>query len=1044
MIPDVAGYFTPDAFRHAVAATSLGRLHEIFFNPIRGKGIDTLACFDAITKLAGFFTADDGYQHEIVATPDGTVHEIFFKPGEIHFTDPPIGRFANIVDVGAFHALDDDMRIVIVATNDGAIHEIFFHPSIGVHLVQPPLATFNNIVAIDAFYAQDDKMRIVIVATQDGHLHEIFYHPTIGVHVSQPPLANFPGIVGVGAFYAEDDKNRIVIAATEDGKLHEVFYHPTIGVHVTQPALIQFNQNITSIAAFYTPDDHFRHVIVATADGAVHEVFYHPSIGVHVSQPALGMFPLRPPTLEDISPDPSNLDPSALAAVNGGSDSTAGRVVSMACNGQTLYAFCQRAGVWKSIAGGAWSQLPNSPLTAEMFGPSPIAVDPANSAHVIIGNADGVWESTNGGFQWTRALDPVAHGWGNRTVHALSLGNDGTLYCGLDAGIARRPPNGAFALAAIGGRVTAFAIAETKVWARTDTSIMFSTNQGASWSTPVATPNDIAFGSNQVFSLGAFDDFAYMCFTLSNDAPNCGGTNWLLVFNAQNSQWARQRVMVGAVATCDGTGGEVDGRKFVKSFVRADNNLANTIGTRLQLFYGAAQAVYQAQGRNNDGTITSWTPIVGTQGPGFPNTDPVHADIWDMWLDVSVGGKTVWLAGDGGVFRNVLANPFQFPGSGWTIIVGGMHTHQVHTFTVLPTSPVARPRLIYSTSDNNTWYLDSTPVVMPAPQWQLDGTLGDANWTVGDAAAPRFALSVRHQESAVFIHYGGAPQVQSVTIVNFWKQRDNKGNVIIQGGHVTPSGPTMFQFIPSPADALHVTTVDAVMMVDLPLISYDKVNDKNVPFNSNSPLGKSTNGQPVLIRNQSFQTGPDMNTTMGAGWTIEIDAFPAGTQGFYVTGSRQAPQYYAFTNAGELLRRDNKMWTSVQKNLVNSVAFGPAFVNPYDANVIFALEANSVLRSSNGANSFFPDAALTALVAGTNGATPSSVAQVAFNRANPTEVVVGCANGLFFSNGGPWVDLTKFLPSPRSSITSVAIDCEALYVSTDARSVVRVVDYRSL
>jgi hypothetical protein len=351
---------------------------------------------------------------------------------------------------------------------------------------------------------------------------------------------------------------------------------------------------------------------------------------------------------------------------------------------------------------------------------------------------------------------------------------------------------------------------------------------------------------------------------------------------------------------------------------------------------------------------------------------------------------------------------------------------------------------VYATADNNTWFRDSTPIVMPSAEWQLDGTLGDANWTIGEAAAPRFALSVRHQEAAVFIHYGGSPELHFATLVNFWKHKDQQGNVGIVGGHVTPSGPTMFQFIPSPPSAGHFTSVDAVMMVDLPLIFFDASNNKNVPFDPNSPLGQSTNANPVLIRNKNFESNPDMNTSKGAGWQIEIASLPAGAVGFYVTGSRQTPQYYAFTNNGELFRGAGNNWVSVAKNLVMSAQFGPAFVNPYDSNVIYVLGSNAVLISTNGAQSFVPENSLTTLVTGANNSSMSSVAQIAFNRTNPREIVVGCANGLFYSGGGgPWSDLTGFLPKPRSLITSVSIDCEALYISTDARSIFRVLNYKA-
>jgi len=1032
LIPFVAGYSTPDGFRHAIAATNGGKLHEIFFKPT-GKGNARLACFDAITTIDSFFTSDDGYQHEIVATPDGNVHEIYFKPNDINFTEPPLGHFNGILDIAAFQALDDKNRIVIVATNDGSLHEIFYHPSLpgGGHVSTLALPKFNGIVGIAAFYTPDDKFRHVIVATGDGNVHEVFYHPSIGVHLSQPPLAKFNGVVGVGAFYAEDDKNRIVIVATNDGLLHEIFYRPSLpgGGHVSTLGVPKFN-HIIGVAAFYTPDDKFRHAIVATDDGNVHEVFYHPSIGAHLSTPPLAHFPHPSPLLEDISPDPGNLDAKALGELNQGLNSTAGRTVSIAGDEKALYAFSQLAGVWKSVTSGPWMQMPQSPLEAKLFGPSSLAVDPNDSSHVVAGNAEGVWESKDGASNWTFVLNPTKQNWANcasSVINAVAFGPDSTLYLGIDCGIVRRPPNGAFTLTPVPAAVTALAVSQTKIWARTTTSILFSSNKGAQWSPPVPTPNGVTFGANQVFSLAAFDAFAFLTFSKGGDG-GCGASNWLLIFNAGTQGWTTQRVDFQMNATCDGTGGEVNGRKFVKAFMRKDPNLAMTVGQRLQFFYGAGQEIYQALGMNSNGTMTQWSRIAGTKGPGFTNQDPVHADMWDFHIDVSVGGRTAWIAGDGGVYLNKLANPYTFPGGGWGPVVPGMHTHEVHTVTALPTTPVSRSRLVYATSDNNTWYRGSTPIVMPEPSWQLDGTLGDANWTAGDAAAPRFALTVRHQESAVFIHYGGTPELVFCRLIN--------------GGEVKPDVPTRFRFIPSPQSAGHFSTVDAVMMVDLPLLIFDQAQNKLVPISPNLPLGQNSNGKPVLIRNKTFNTNPDINTSKGAGWEVEIPSLPSSTSGFYVTGSRSAPRYYAFTQFGELFRRDGNNWTSVAKSLVSSPQFGPAFVNPYDQNMLYALAQNTVLLSTNGGNTFNPDPALTALAAGVGKLPMSTIAEIAFNRANPAEVAMGAESGLFFGTNGKWTDLTALLPRPRSKITSVAIDCEAIYVGTDARSVLRIVDYK--
>jgi hypothetical protein len=68
---------------------------------------------------------------------------------------------------------------------------------------------------------------------------------------------------------------------------------------------------------------------------------------------------------------------------------------------------------------------------------------------------------------------------------------------------------------------------------------------------------------------------------------------------------------------------------------------------------------------------------------------------------------------------------------------------------------------------------------------------------------------------------------------------------------------------------------------------------------------------------------------------------------------------------------------------------------------------------------------------------------MAFNYDWPSSVVVGTQSGkLFFSSGGAvWKNPTDFLPYVPIPIRSVAIDCEAIYVGTCGRGVLRVRHY---
>jgi hypothetical protein len=620
-LSSVAAYYTPDRFRHAMVATSSGKLHEIFYRPDVGKGIAYLACFDSINRIDGFFASDSKHQIEIVATSDGDVHEIFFRPNDIHYTNQPLGTFAGIVDITAFQALDDNSRIVVVATSDGNIQEIFYHPSIGIHLTRPSLAQFGGIVAIAGFFAEDDESRIVIVATNDGNVHEIFYRPSFGVHVSQPPLVNLPGIVDIGAFYAEDDKSRIVIVATSDGNVREIFYNPSIGVHLTQPPLAKIS-DLRSVAAFYAKDDHSRIVIAGTDDGTVHEIFYGPSIGVHLTQPQLASFPLPIPYFEDVSPDPTNVDPGTATGLK--STSSSGRVIGVAGGIAALYAMVEKAGVWKSANGGSWVQLSAAPGGGSLEGPQ-IAVDPGNGNHLAVATASGGWESADGGLTWNKAFDPKTVGCSSAKASAVIFAQDGTLFVGYSCGIAHRPPSSStFIVFSTTADVRAFAVSDTRFFARTPRALFVSAAASASvnWTGPFVAPISMQFDFLSTFSVAAFDTFAFLPFSTSGAVQTspcglCGADVKVAVFNANTGTWSTQSVDFGGCHACDGTG--LGGRKFIKSFIRNPVTLPNSVGQRVQIFYGVGQEVYQAKGLNSAGTFAGWNRIVDTFASGALN-----------------------------------------------------------------------------------------------------------------------------------------------------------------------------------------------------------------------------------------------------------------------------------------------------------------------------------------------------------------------------------------------------------------------------------------
>jgi hypothetical protein len=1041
LLNSLGSYFTPnDGNRHAIVSTPDGEVHEIFYNPKTGKGNAKLAAFCGIRHLGAFYTPDDEFQHPIVATATGDIFEIYFKPGNINVTGS-LANFSSMVALSGFYAADDHMRILIVGQDNGQIHEVFYNPGIGIHVTQPPLATFPGLTHVAAFYTGDDKFRHAIVATRDGNITEVFYHSTIGVHVSEPPLANFANIASLAAFYAEDDRMRIVIVATKDGTIHEIFYRPDIGVHVTQPALATL-PGITAISAFYTADDKFRHVIATDTAGNVTEVFYHSTIGVHVSEPPLASFPAPAPVFEMVGPDLANI--SASTRQNIGGTSPSGRCVALAGSAGELYTMGHTGGVWKSLASGAWALQQGAPAPADIFGArATLAVSAGTTAHAVAGSDGGLWETTSGGATWSQALDPASLGAGSSQVTGAVFDDADRLFVGVDDGLAIRAVLGSpFEHVKLGTSITAIAFGDNKVWARSASALFVSENHGSTWSPAIAIPGTIRIRPKEQFALAATDNFAYMIATRAPGETGCGGDNLLVVFNAATNAWSTQTVLSSDLAawhqsqtgqpgdshTCDGTGGDssVDGARFIKSVRLRDSALSDAIGQRIQILYGSGQEVWRARAANGDGTITDWNWVVGTQGFGFSNRDPVHADIWDAHVDPDFGGRRIWVAGDGGVYTLTVAAPdYEVPADrSWQPAMAGLHTHQIQTLTLLRTDAVGRPRLVYAIGDSGAFWRDTSRIVMPEAPWDSRNLLGDGNFTMGDSSAPLYAQLIRQLTVEGFLEFPSS--LTSAWLIN------PKTTAFID-----PSVPTRFRFVPSPWQDGQFGSADVVMMVDLPLTFQQ--NNIDVPFPTQP--GPSSNGGPVLIRNRNFDANPDINAAnaKGKGWALERGSLPLGIQGFAVSGDRTRPIYYAFDNSTLYAERDGG-WTPVLRNLVNSQTFGAIFANPYDSRVIFALTSDqNIVVSSDSGSTFTPDRQLNALV----GRDVSKVNQIAFNYDRPLSVAACTENGQVFHSytNGVWQDLTGHLPSPLIPIRSIALDCEAIYLGTFGRGLMRIVHY---
>lgn len=324
----LAGYVTPtDRFRHAIVASKEGRVFEIFFHPLQGKGQSYFGAFPSLAGIGGFFSPDDNFQHILVGRTDGFIEEIFFKPGQIGFATP-IARIGGIVGLDAFFTDDDRLRHVVMATNNGFITEIVYGPAIGSQ-IGPPLASFANIVGIAGFYTPDDRFRHVIVATADGRLSEVYYHPTFGKGIA--PLVQLSDIAAISGFYTADDRVRRVLVVRKNGDVIEIYYHPSFGVKIAP--LLKNIPGANGAAGFFTADDGFRHALVSTNSGDVSEIRYSPIITAPVFT-SLGRFDPTPPQVVELGPDSRTITQFATNGLQW--ETPAGQCLRLAGTKETL------------------------------------------------------------------------------------------------------------------------------------------------------------------------------------------------------------------------------------------------------------------------------------------------------------------------------------------------------------------------------------------------------------------------------------------------------------------------------------------------------------------------------------------------------------------------------------------------------------------------------------------------------------------------------------------------------------------------------------
>jgi hypothetical protein len=406
---------------------------------------------------------------------------------------------------------------------------------------------------------------------------------------------------------------------------------------------------------------------------------------------------------------------------------------------------------------------------------------------------------------------------------------------------------------------------------------------------------------------------------------------------------------------------------------------------------------------------------------------------------ISSDSTSIWAAGDGGVFEDNLQT-----GVGWTVRNEGLHTHHVHSMVALPLNL----ELTYATQDNSSWNWSF------ADGWSGMGS-GDESVALADRGAfPGFAVTARNAQTASLHQFAGPPS-QRIALTT-------------QTGLGT--GQAVVNFIQTPNGAPD-TPPDAVMLANLPL--------------SFPAGGQLTDGDQTMavVRNRSWLSQPDFATTNGQGWEILADNLPSGTLRFWAANGHTSTRLYLVSKdaaGGTHLWRSEggtplSTWTELHVRntptapianlLLGRGNNGPVFVNPYNANVIYALTDQGVELSTTSGDAWTNDAQLQSL-ATENGTYPltaefsggngtgvdvssrfgdvlnfmSFVSDIEFDRYVPTRAVASSPfTGVFLNNGnGEWDSLTSVLPRPLAPVSSVALSANGLLVGTEGRGVIRV------
>jgi hypothetical protein len=775
------------------------------------------------------------------------------------------------------------------------------------------------------------------------------------------------------------------------------------------------------------------------------------AVAVAVVLAIAGMAGCGGTAFSDISPDaPSGSSSGGLTYALAGGDGA-------------LYAVSLNAGLWRSPKSRVWSQLKGPRYALS------VAVDPVDPTHLAVGERDGdarevrlneagVWESFDSGTTWSYTLNPMllpdpstgTAPCSSQVVPSVVFTKSSSLVAATACGIARKAKGAATFVAAATptgtSLVSALVVSQTKVWARTPVGVLLvSVDDGKNFAAATSKPLPAGVGFSDRgddFSLAASDAVVAMsgCCASSGPAPVNGHlANEMIIYRVSGDSWSVQPILGSSGGTTT-DGIYVGGRRFMRSF--------NVDSGGVRFFFCNSQAVWEVDLAGTQTLIaSSGVDIAVPTSANFAGG--IHSDLWDFALDPA--GKIMWIASDGGVYEN------RSDSTGWKSAVSGLHTQHVQTLDVVLATDGTR--VAYATQDNDAWFGQ-------APNWSTTGQLGDTNWSDADAGSPAQSFLGRSLRAFVIQSLDG------VSPTSNWRTTPS---VLTDPNQ--PSGPLFLQFIQSVKGETGVP-LDAIMLLNRP------VRDTSTPPNPIVPppalAGLAQNGNPWLLRNQSWASEPDFYRALANGnWSAELTDLPNGTDRVFVSGGHAGTHYFALVREQSGLslfeRKDIQIrvrpgWVRVFAGVIDWTTqcsgfqgwYGPVFVNPYDASKVYLLTPSGVKvsqRDLQGNLIFFDDPILTNLITASGsfpivrefcGGNPaqvpiasrtlgaSTLAHVSFFRDAPTRTVIASPFvGGFYDNGdGIWRSFSNLLP--RGPLWAVRLDNDNAYFGFAGRSVGRV------